>query len=375
MVDNVLEDYPLYEPSVAKRRINDHLRDLISRRPWSGTTKRGILDIPDAYTTGTVSVSNNTSTVTGSSTVWPTNDKVNTTLSAAVIEENYQEATPDSMNGISPGVWLLLDPTGPNEEAVFVIATTGTTFTAKFTSAHLAGETVARSSLAGQQIKVAYANSLIYTVIGVPSATSILIDLPWASASAASQTYTISPVYVSFGHDCKQLLTVVNMQSHIQLTTHYPKDYLDIVDSHRSATQSTHMCVFHETDPSGAPLWELYPRPTSKTEFAYFYSRQVDPLENDYDSLPNGIRSDVVVKLVRSDAARWPKHRTLDSGVYYDPGVGRQYLEEGEVAIQRMIIDDDNTSIMRAYWDFRALRVGNGYWRDHDWGPGDSWDF
>jgi len=365
MIDNVLEDYPHYEESIVRRKINDHLRNLISRRPWSGLIKYNIMSVPAPYVTGLVNVTLGNRYIVGIGTGWPTNDIVNTTLSLAVGDTGYQETTPVSMTGIIAGRWLLVGQGTANEETVFVISTTATTFVASYTKTHAAAETVLCSSLAGLQFRPGF-YSPFYTVTGVPTATSIILDKPWGSPTATNSGYSISTVYVSFGQDAKMIFSIVNQARSWQLFLHAPKAYLDHKDPRRQNQGSVYMAVFHETDPAGAPLWELYPRPNNEQVFPYFYQKHWAPLENDLDILPNGIRSDVIVKKVKSEAARWPKHRILEGGIYYDTNISLALAREAEMDIEQMQMDDDNTNIMRMFWEYQRFRFGDEFWQSHD---------
>ncbi len=123
MVDNVLQDFPHYQASLCRRRINDHLRNVIARRPWSGLVKYDVLFVPAQFTTGTVDVTLNSATVTGTGTAWPVSDDISTTLSSATVETGIIDATPASLTGIQAGQYLLIDGGGASQEAVFVIST------------------------------------------------------------------------------------------------------------------------------------------------------------------------------------------------------------------------------------------------------------
>jgi hypothetical protein len=194
----------------------------------------------------------------------------------------------------------------------------------------------------------------------------MLIDKEWATAAATNSGYSISMLYASLGQDVKQIFTMVNQSRHWQIFLHAPKGYLDHKDPRRQNVGSTYMAVFHETDPAGSPLWELYPRPESQQVFPYFYARQWPALEGDLDIIPNGIRSDVIVKRVKAEAARWPKHRVLEGGIYYDLNLSSQYIRESEIEIEQMQLEDDSTNIMRMFWEYQRLRYGDEFWQTHD---------
>lgn len=55
---------------LAKRLLNDRYRRALNMRPWAGRRAQGMITIPTAYTTGTVTVPQGGTTVTGVGTTW-----------------------------------------------------------------------------------------------------------------------------------------------------------------------------------------------------------------------------------------------------------------------------------------------------------------
>jgi len=367
MIDHVLGDFPHFPEQAVERSINDHVQKIVAKRPWSGLTQYGLLAVPDEVKDGTVTTTLGSNVVTGVATGWAVNDKANTTVSVTTTETGIIDMTPVSMTGIEEGVYLLIDGGNAAEEAVFVLQVTATTFQADFTKTHLSTETIQRSSLTGLQFRTDF-NSPFITVIGVSSSTRLLLEQEWANGSATGTSYTIALVFASFGRDLKWLYTVVNLTRRFQLIVNYTKQVLDFSDPQRAATQSTFMAVFHETDPGGSPLFELYPRPLTDKAFPYFYIKVASRMTQDNEFLPNGIRSDVVVKRVEADAFRWAQHKKVAGGIYYDPGIARDLVGEAHMEIEEMAQDDDNTHIMRMMWDYRnwPMRLGSEFWQSHD---------
>lgn len=367
MIDHVLGDFPHYPEQLVERSINDHVQKLIAKRPWSGLTQYGLLAVPDEVKTGTVTTTLGSAVVTGVATGWAVNDKANTTVSITTTETGIIDMTPVSMTGIEEGVYLLIDGGQAAEEAVFVLQVTATTFQADFANVHASAETIERSSLTGLQFRTDF-NSPFVTVTGVSSSTRLLLEKEWANGSATGTSYTIALVFTSFGRDLKWLYTVVNLTRRFQLIVNYTKQVLDFSDPQRAATQSTFMAVFHETDPGGSPLFELYPRPLTDKAFPFFYIKVAARMTQDNEFLPNGIRSDVVVKRVEADAFRWAQHKKVAGGIYYDPGIARDLVGESHMEIEEMAQDDDNTHIMRMMWDYRnwPMRLGSEFWQSHD---------
>lgn len=61
---------PSVDPNLAQDFVKDAFRQLAERRRWSWKIKFGQIVIPPVYNTGTVTVTNNFNTVTGSGTAW-----------------------------------------------------------------------------------------------------------------------------------------------------------------------------------------------------------------------------------------------------------------------------------------------------------------
>ena len=369
MIDHVLGNFPHFPEQAVERSINDHLQKMMAKRPWSGLTQYGLLAVPDEFKTGTVSNTLGSIVVTGVGTGWPVNDKTNTTVSVTTTETGIIDMTPASMTDIEEGIYLLIDGGGAAEEAVFVLQvnTNTGTFQADFANVHASAETIQRSSLTNLQFRTDF-NSPFITVVAVSSPTRLLLEKPWANGDTTARSYTIALVWTTFGRDLKWLYTVVNLTRRFQLIVNYTKQVLDFSDPQRAATQSTFMAVFHETDPGGSPLFELYPRPLTDKAFPFFYIKVAARMTQDNEFLPNGIRSDVLVKFVEADAFRWAQHKKVAGGIYYDPGIARDMIGEAHVETEEMAQDDDNTHIMRMMWDYRnwPMRLGSEFWQSHD---------
>ncbi len=378
MVDNVLLDYPSYDVANVKQGINDHLRNIMARRNWSGMCGYKILSVPAYYTTGTVTTTLGSNVVTGTGTAWAVDDIVSTTLDQTTLETGVIDVTPASMTGITTSQWLLIDGGNAGEEAVYVIRVNADegTFQARFTRTHASGVTITCSSLMGRQIRVSI-NVPYITITGVSSATRLLLESPWPLTVAANNGYSIFLAITTLGDDAKYVISMVNNQNQYQFDLTMPIGHLDWIDPLRTASNFPFRLVFRTTDPAGTPMWELYPRPISQAAFPYIYMKEWNPLVGDNDLLPNGIRSDVLVKRVKADAARWPGHKLKDGGAYYDPRLGVQLMEESERDIAYMQREDDSTNIATMMYQWRRWPVGGSgpsYAQSHDVG-GDGYGY
>ncbi len=375
MQDHVLTVCPKYPPQLIRRNINDNLRKITSKRVWSGLTKQLILSVPAAYAVGTIDATTGSNVIIGNATAWPVDDVVSTDLALDVISAEVLDAKPTSMVGVEPNTYMLIDGGGANEEGVYVLSTTATTFRARFAKTHLATETVTRSSLSNLQMKIGIL-SPFYTVTGISSPTRLIIKDIIAQPSELDASYSLSLVYTNFAPDLKMLISVVNLERRYRIIIHMPKDTIDYSDPHRTLTQTTYMVVSHEVDPAGSQLYELYPRPTSEQAIPFFYHYQFPALEDDGDFLPNGIRSDVVVRMSIADALVWPRHKIIEGGIYYDPQQSATLRGQAVVDIEAMEMEDDNTMIMRQQWSYADWPFGGfgaDWHQSHDWDSYAGW--
>jgi len=191
----------MFRPDVSHSHVtswlNDRLRQCLdSRTYWADLLVHGIISVPDAYSTGTIAATTGSTTVTGTSTLWPVDDRVDTTVAEAVDEIGYVEVTPASMDNITADTLLYVDA-DMAPETVAVVMVTPSTFTAKFTMAHAAGFSVTSSSLAGRQLKVGNSHP-IFTIRSVQTASSMTLDMPWGGP-AISGSSPLAPVRLTNG--------------------------------------------------------------------------------------------------------------------------------------------------------------------------------
>ncbi len=360
----VLQFRPLASPTLVERWINARIRQAIdSRTYWSSLLTRGILNIPAAYKTGTVSIPNGSTVVTGSATAWPVNDVVNTTIPAGVSDLQYVEVTPVSMTGITNDSWVLVD-TGASAEAVAVIETTATTFTAKFSKTHAASCTVTASRLAGRQLFLG-AQFSPYLVTAVTSATTLLIQLPWGGPAATAVPYQIIQVYYSFASDMKDLLCVVDPSQPYELELHVPLAKVNADDPQRTGSGQPMWVVDHSPDDRGNMQYEIYPWQVQPYTLNFMYTREWPELRNPTDRPPWFINPTVFVHGAIADALRY---RSGKDDPFFNPTLARDYEQMFNAGLERAKNADESKAIQDYQYNWRAMGMGNvapDYWQSH----------
>lgn len=360
MVDHTLSYNPDAPPQLVKRRLNTRLRQVQDRRMWGGLLVRGELSIPAAYTTGTVSVTRGVNVVTGTATLWPTNDMVRTTLSTAITSANeYQDVTPTSMSGIGVGDWLLFDDKTPE----LVLSVGSTSFKMKPSSTYPAGVLITKSSLVRRQFRLGTVRPF-YNIRGVTRSQTLLLDLPWGHPSATSSAYQICQAYVSLGQNMRMVWSVVNTAQGWRLRLNMPQEVLNTYDTWRQTTGWVYMLNDYVPDEIGRFQYELYPTPSMEQGFPYLAYRTVENMVDDEDTPPPAIPSHMLVHGAIADVMLYNR-----KSPYYDPAVSMEFNRQFESDYINAAMADDSIYMNNLMWAFSRYpftQHGAAYWQAHD---------
>jgi hypothetical protein len=375
MVDHVLTYNPDCPPQLAERRLNTRLRGILDRRMWAGLLVRGQIVIPGVFTTGSVNVLQGSDSVEGINTSFPFNDLVNTTLAQPItIPNEYQDVFPNSMVGINAGDWITLNDQGPQLEFMLVISVGTSSFKAKPTLTHSAGESVTKSSLVRRQFRVGTTTSF-YGIIGVfnqastvlpgnPIVPWLKLDLVWSHADFLTSAYQIMSAYVSLEQNLRMIWSVVNNKQGWRLKLNMPQEVLNTYDAWRQTTGFCYMMADWVPDEIGRFQYELYPSPSMQQGFPYLAYRTVVNLVEDEDTPPPAIPSHVLVAGAIADVLVYnPK------SPYYDPSTSRKFETDFERDLQAAMLADDSIYMQNLQWAYSRYpftQHGANYWQSHD---------
>ena len=367
MTDHVLSYNPDAPVQLVKRRLNTRLRQIQDRRMWGGLLVRGELVIPAAYVTGTVTTVRGSNVVAGTSTSWPYNDLVNTTLSSSITSANeYQDVTPTSMSAIEAGDWLTINSGGVNEDVLLVISVGATSFKCKPAITHGAGETIYKSSLSRRQFRLGTVRPF-YNIRGVTAAQQLILDLPWGHTSATDSAYKIVQAYVSLSQNLRMVWSMCNSAQGWKVRLNMPQEVLDGYDTWRSGQGWVYMLGDYIPDEIGRFQYELYPTPSFEQGIPYLAYRTVDNLVEDEDTPPPCIPSHVLVHGAIADVMLYNR-----KSPYYDPQVSMSFAAQFESDLTHAIMADDSvymTNLMWAYnrYPFQDGNFGGAAWKQsHD---------
>lgn len=289
-----------------KTWLNDAVRDTINRRTyWADLGYRGVISIPDAYATGTIATTRGSAVVAGSGTLWAIGDIVNTTMVDSVAGGTYEDVALASMAGIAEDLILTVDAGNPQQEMVPITRVNSDTITALFRNPHNAGTTVSVSSLAGLQLRTG-SSYPIFTVLGVTSATELLIDNQWGGPALAGVAYQIIKMYTSLVSNIRRLDFAVDQRQGNPIdVTRLTQSILQVIDPQRSNTSSDPASLVPMSpSPSGNQQWEIWPASTSSRQLPYLCSRQWPLMENLSDVPPPFLDPVLFVRKAMAEALR-----------------------------------------------------------------------
>ena len=232
-------------------------------------------------------------------------------------------------------------------------------------SATVAGsDTAWTSALIGQQLKI---NGLVFTVLTVPTATSLTIDQQWLGASVTANYLIVQAYITPTPSDFHSFFSVVDPFSSWRLHLGMNSREIDRIDARRSATGVPYLLANGVYNSSQVAAFELWPHPLALRQYMYTYERRVPDL-NTNDTPPPIIRSDVLVKGALADLARWPGTPERRNPMY-DPYFTQYRIREQEFneELQKLIVEDQ--SIMQNDLsfgrDFRYAPIDANFMRSH----------
>lgn len=368
MVGFILRARKNIDRGLALDFLNSRQRTLMDRRGnWSGLLGTGVIAIPNAYTTGTITLTQNSTSVTGSGTSWPTNDIVNTTISQAV-QPGWQWVTPASLAGINRMSVLYVDAGGANPEVCPVSDILGTNIYVYYQYAHAASHTATQSSLANLQLQLG-STVPIFTVQAVTSPTTLIMDAPWGIATQSGTGYNIILIYTPIATDLKDLLFVVDPFQGIPMRIHVSQEELNLIDPNRTATNNPTTIADRGPSASGVMLYEIYPPQYSVYQLNFMYHKQWPDMRLPGDRPAPFINPSILMYGALADAYRTPVPIGPEmKDPWLSPQTAEVYEKRFELGYADAINADNNLYQSAFTWQYQSLYgIGNAaFWQSHD---------
>lgn len=298
------------------RFIRDRYRKICDRVLWSFKLARGAFETPASYSTGTVTMTNASTTVTGSSTAW-------TTAPVSLVGQQLK------VNGV-----------------VFTITAVGSDTSLTIDQAWMQATTAGMTYIACQ----AY--------IGPVPGTTVPGLATWPS-------------------DFHGWYSVVDPTNSWKLHLGINSTEIDRIDARRSATGTPYILAngVYNTQMVGVSagatpfmVYELWPHPLNLRQYMFTYERRIPDLSASTDTPIPIIRSDIIVKGGLADLARWPGTPERRNPMWDQTLINwRSREQEFEAELQKQIVEDqtimqNDLSFGR---DFRYAPIDANFMRSH----------
>ena len=371
MQNRVCKQRPGLDSTLARDFINERLRQIMDRKPnWSGLLKRTVLSIPQAYTTGTIAVTNNSNIFTGTATAWPVDDVVNTTITEAIRAPGTYWVTPSNLTGLSAASVLYVDSAGPYPEIVPVLDMLAGRIQCAFQYPHDAGFTATQSSLAGLQLRLNMINP-IYTIQAVTSPTSLVTDTVWGNSNATGMAYQALLIYTPFADDVKELVVVGDPFQSIILRLQVSQEELNMYDPNRTATDSPQCIANLGPSVNGLQTYEIYPPVSISYQLSVLYNAKWKPMRLPNDTPPVGVNPNVLIYGALADAFATPCPRPPEfKDPFFSLDTASMYNSRFEKAVVENMNSDESTYQKSFTWNFTqtygGMSYGANFLQDHD---------
>lgn len=353
-------------PEQCRQWLNDGVRNVIDRRAfWTDLMARSVISVPDVYATGTIITATGSTLVTGTATAWPTTDLVNTFLQTDITERGFAEVQLADMTNVIEDSVLLLDQGTGTEEACPVIRVGQDSISIKVMKAHNAGATVRMSSMVGRQFRPGM-NYPIFTILAVPTATTLILDNPWGGPALASVGYQILKMYYSLGDSkIRRLLCAVDQRQGIPLQCRVQQGTVNVRDPQRSSTGDPILVADFTPSICGNTQVEIWPAPTSARQISYLCTKQWPEMIEMTDQPPPFLNPVMFVKYAQAEGLNTKINK---EDAWFDPKLAQVRLAEFEALYETAANADEERSIQEWHAAVGSMLGfgGPNFWMDHE---------
>jgi len=373
----VREVKPSATPTQVDGWINRRIQNVLDTRVWSDTMKFGMVIIPNATTAGTVSLAYGSNIVTGVGTGWPTNDSINTTITADItdapgyVDINVSAAT---LAKLQPGSILLLDQENPSVTEIITVDSVGpATFNAYCANNHSSGVSLKQSSLAGQQFAT---DAFVYTVQAVLSSTSLQLDAPYGGQPQTAVSYMIRKEYVQISPTARFLKYAYDAIAGQSIGVDRDETWLIALDPQDQSTGNPlEMAMMHPA-PGGVMQWRIWPYQTTQYAIGCLYQDGWPQLQYDTDLLPPFLNPEIIIAGAIADALRTKCIKSAGAkDDWYDPAMANSFWEPEYARLLEAATQSDQGRRMSYLTNYLEATQNACYnWmRSHAVGAGSGW--
>lgn len=365
LVARVLQVKPNLGQEVAVEHLNNAVNFCLSFRPyWSDFLRRVSVSCPDAYATGTITLTPGSNVAVGSGTTFLANDEVNTTLTTAVRRIGAGQFDVANRLNVRNGDFLLVG-SGASEEVVPVLWSNGAALVGRFAKTHEVGDPVTRGSHAGFTLKLT-TNQPRLMVEAVRSATELILDSPWTGSAQSSVPYQmVKSIYV-VDPLMRNYLAAGDVSSSQPCRVHVSYQELNYRDVQRSSTSGPVLeIVDHPPNRAGAPQVEFYPNPTSRRQVEMLIVTGALPMRSPNDSPPPFFNPQMLVDFACGKVLNM---KVREDDPYYLPATAKSYMASFQDLLLMQSMEDEARALndYSQHMGYFSRWGGADFYQSHD---------
>jgi hypothetical protein len=369
MIGRVQRGRPGSDVTLIRDFLNERMRELLDRRPvWSGLLRRFSISIPDAYSTGGISVQPGSKIATGTGTAWPVNDAVDTTIVDTVLSPGTKWVQVADTTSITTDMVLLVDAAG-TPESVSVDDIMQNRISCNFRYAHAGGVTAQASSLNGLQMRVGGYNAVPNTVVSVTSDSTMILDNPWGDAPLTNTGYYIYKAFTTIDPSLKAILLASDPRQGIPISVNGTQEQLNTFDPSRTASGSPRGIYAYGPNAAGNQQYEIYPPQLSAYQINVMGHIQWPDMRQPGDFPPPFINPNVLIYGALATAFSTPFPTGPDrKDPYYNPDAAAGWETKFQQGILDAINADEEKYLTEFTWNYNQMGLPGGanFWQAHD---------
>jgi hypothetical protein len=222
----------------------------------------------------------------------------------------------------------------------------------------------------GQQFRTGYQYP-IFTILAVPTPTSLILDSPWGGLPLTNVSYYILGMYFSVlassvNANVRKIIAAVDQCQGIPLNTSMTQEELNIRDPQRSDNSDPLAFASRGPSASGFMQWEIYPAPTSARQIAFLAALQWPELIDDEAIPPPFLEPTIFTNKAISMAL---STRLSKDDVFFDPKLADRYERLAKEDLVQAMNSDEHLAIQDFSNQLESLcgpGANSTFWLKHD---------
>lgn len=234
------------------------------------------------------------------------------------------------------------------------------------------------SSMVNAQFRVG-TQTPIYTIIAVPDATHLTLNMVWGGSTASGVGYSIYNAYVTGPSDFQNFVTVWDPLFNWQLETNVTQEELNAWDAQRANTGTAYVVasLYYDSGVNTPPLpmFEIWPHQRAQYVYPLIYVSRPPDLSDPGATLPRYIRGDVLLESALAQCARWPGPARDAANPYFNLATATMHDRRYAEMVRQLEVTDDNIMENDVYYmslsamPFASIPYGDArFLQSHDIG-------